>query len=108
MNFHLWPERQTRLARWFLITGWLLLIASLLVPGLDPLPGGRPCEGADFCGGGPGNNLFWNLVLPLVLLSIVISHELWRRICPLSFVSQVFAALGLQRTRPDRGANGAW
>lgn len=103
LNFHLWPERQTRLARWFLITGWLLLITSLLLPGLDPLPGGRPCEGADFCGGGPGNNLFWNLVLPLVLLSIVISHELWRRICPLSFVSQLSGALGLQRTRKGPG-----
>jgi hypothetical protein len=98
LNFPLWPERQARLARWILITGWLLLIASLVVPGLNPLPPDRPCEGAAFCGGGAGNNLFWNLVLPLVLLSIVISHELWRRICPLSFVSQLAGALGRQRT----------
>ncbi|MEA5413677.1 cyclic nucleotide-binding domain-containing protein [Synechococcus sp. BA-132 BA5] len=80
-----------------------MLITSLLLPGLNPLPGERPCEGADFCGGGPGNNLFWNLILPLVLLSIVVSHELWRRICPLSFVSQLCGALGLQRTRKGPG-----
>ncbi len=96
-NFSLWPERHAHLARWLLITGWLLLIGSLLVPGLNPLPPDRACEGADYCGGGPGNDIFWNRVLPLVLLSIVISHELWRRICPLSFVSQLFAALGRQR-----------
>ncbi len=103
LNFYLWPERQARLARWFLIAGWLLLITSLLVPGLNPLPLDRPCEGAGYCGGGPGNNLFWNLLLPLVLLSIVISHELWRRICPLSFVSQLFGTLGQQRTEKGLG-----
>lgn len=108
LNFHLWPERQARLARWFLIARWLLLIASLLFPGLNPLQAERPCEGADFCGSGPGNNLFWNLILPLVLLSIVISHDLWRRICPLSFVSQLVGALGRQRTGKGPGGKRAW
>jgi len=32
----------------------------------------------------------------------VLSHELWRRICPLAFVSQLARALGRQRTRPGR------
>ncbi|MEO1004201.1 MAG: cyclic nucleotide-binding domain-containing protein [Cyanobacteria bacterium J06638_7] len=32
-----------------------------------------------------------------MLLTIVLSHELWRRICPLSFVSQLFGALKWQR-----------
>lgn len=52
----------------------------------------------------PGNRLFLGTVVPTgVLLIGVISHELWRRICPLSFVSQLARSLGWQRTRPGKG-----
>jgi len=81
------PEQQLRLVRWALLTGWLLLILSLLLP----------LEGQ------PGNRLFWGTVVPVGLLLIgVCSHELWRRVCPLAFVSQLARALGWQRSRPGR------
>lgn len=82
------PERQVQLVRWSLLLGWLLLIASLLLPAFS-LPA--------------GNRLFWGTVVPSgVLLIGVFSHELWRRICPLAFVSQLARALGRQRSRPGR------
>jgi len=41
----------------------------------------------------PGNRLFWGAVVPsVVLLIAVVSHELWRRICPLAFVFQLARA----------------
>jgi hypothetical protein len=81
-------ERHARLLRWLLITGWLALIASLLLPA-SPVP---------------GNRIFWGTVVPSGLLVIAaISHELWRRLCPLAFASQLAHALGLQRSRPGKG-----
>jgi hypothetical protein len=45
-----------------------------------------------------GTTLFWGLVVPLaIFILLVFGHELWRRICPLSFLSQIPRALGLQR-----------
>lgn len=47
-----------------------------------------------------GAHFFWGLLIPLVpLFLMVFGHEAWRRICPLSFFSQVPRALGIQRTR---------
>jgi hypothetical protein len=103
--FNVWPERQAQLARWALIVGWLGLIVLLLVPELGGtlrLP--AACAELPICRAGLGNDLFWNLGLPLVLVCVVASHELWRRICPLSFVSQLARALGVQRSVPK--ANG--
>lgn len=81
-------ERHARLLRWLLISGWLALIVSLLIPA-SPLP---------------GNRIFWGTVVPSGLLLIAaLSHELWRRLCPLAFASQLAHALGLQRSRPGRG-----
>jgi hypothetical protein len=34
-SFQLWPEPHLRVTRWALLTGWILLIARLLLPGLD-------------------------------------------------------------------------
>ena len=89
-------------ARWALLLGWLLLIVLLLRPPLQAP--GRPalCDALTICSPSLGNDLFWNIGLPLVLLCVVLSHELWRRICPLSFVSQLARALGRQRTVPGR------
>jgi len=101
-------EGQLHVMRWCLLVGWLLLIASLLIPAIDA-PGWMlpacPPELAATCLGHrqPGIRLFWGTVVPLGLLLIgVVSHELWRRICPLAFVSQLARALGRQRTRPGR------
>lgn len=100
-----WPERQAHLARWMLLGGWLLLILSLLVSpwaSWDPWVGRlASCPPGEVCAlhDHDGNRLFWGVVVPAGLLMIVVfSHELWRRLCPLSFVSQLFRALGLQRT----------
>lgn len=103
-------ERVAHGLRWLLLLGWLLLLVSLLLPPelLVPLPGqvapcvsGLACELHD----NDGNRLFWGAVVPIGLLVIVgLSHEAWRRLCPLSFVSQLFRALGWQRT--VRGRNG--
>ncbi|MFM8259796.1 MAG: cyclic nucleotide-binding protein, partial [Vulcanococcus sp.] len=102
------PEQQLRLVRWALLIGLLLLIVSLLVPAVtlpaDLVP---PCSAVfdPDCQlhQQPGNRLFWGTVVPVgVLLIGVVSHELWRRICPLAFVSQLARALGRQRSRPGR------
>jgi hypothetical protein len=100
--FNTWPERQARLGRWALLLGWLALIALPLLP--ISRDGRRPeiCATTPICGDGLSTDLFWNLGLPLVLVCVVLSHELWRRICPLSFVSQLPRALGWQRTVPGR------
>jgi len=80
-----------RWLRWTLLGGWLLLILSLLWP----VAAGLPQH--------PGNRVFWGTVVPVGLLLIgVASHEIWRRICPLAFVSLLPRALGRQRTRPGR------
>jgi hypothetical protein len=100
--FNTWPKRQARLGRWALLLGWLGLIALPLLP--INRDGRRPeiCDAFPICGDGLATDLFWNLGLPLVLVGVVLSHELWRRICPLSFVSQLARALGWQRTLPGR------
>ena len=102
------PEHSLRLVRWALLLGWLLLIASLLLP-VIALPDTLvpPCVSlADVdcrLHQQPGNRLFWGTVVPVgVLLIGVLSHELWRRVCPLAFVSQLARSLGWQRSRPGR------
>ncbi|MFN9645420.1 MAG: 4Fe-4S binding protein [Cyanobacteriota bacterium] len=82
-------ERHARLLRWLLISGWLALILSLLLPA-SPLP---------------GNRIFWGTVVPGGLLVIAaLSHEIWRRLCPLAFASRLAQALGMQRSRPGKGS----
>ncbi len=106
--FNRLPEQQLRLVRWALLIGWLLLIASLLLPAISlPQAWLPPCppDPGVHCQlhRQPGNRLFWGTVVPVGLLLIgMISHELWRRICPLAFVSQLARALGRQRSRPGR------
>ena len=104
-------ERHAHALRWLLLLGWLGLIGSLLLsPWLnsDLIPGRlASCAAGGSCNlhHHDGNRLFWGMVVPLGLLMIVaMSHELWRRLCPLAFVSQLFRALGLQRT--GRGPGG--
>ena len=88
--FSEWPEKNLHWVRWGLLLGWCRLIASLVIPFI---PWDTQWS---------GNRVFWGMVVPAGLLLIVISHELWRRICPLAFVSQIFRALNWQRTVPGR------
>ena len=47
-----------------------------------------------------GAKIFWGMIIPsAVMLLLVLGHETWRRICPLSFLSQIPRNLGKQRTR---------
>jgi CRP-like cAMP-binding protein len=47
-----------------------------------------------------GARIFWGMVVPCsILILVVLGHETWRRICPLSFLSQIPRALGIQRRR---------
>ena len=105
--FSQWPERQARLVRWVLLIGWLLLIISLLLPISMPENLVPECRAANLhclLHHQPGNRLFWGVVVPSgVLIIVLLSHELWRRICPLAFASQLFRALGRQRTQPGKG-----
>lgn len=108
------PERQMHWVRWVLTIGWLLVIASLFY---DPwtaaltepdhpwsplrLTGqciqvqGRCVEEQPY----PiGATLFWGAIVPSgIFILLVFGHELWRRICPLSFLSQIPRGLGKQR-----------
>ena len=97
------PEKQAIIVRWILLVCWLLLIISLFIPALGSLQiAAEKCvKGGIDCGyhQQPGNQLFWGIGVPsLLLILIVLSHEFWRRICPLAFVSQIFRILGWQRT----------
>ena len=110
------PERQMRFVRGWLFLGWMVLLLSLIwdpltIHLIDP---GNP-ESLLSLGDEPvyvqgelvtpeaeplGTTLFWALIVPLVpLFLLVFGHETWRRICPLSFVSQIPRMLGLQRHR---------
>lgn len=105
--------------RWLLTSAWLLIIGSLF---FDPftarltrpdhpwsplrLPAtcvevqGRCLAEAPY----PlGTTLFWGAVVPAaIFILLVFGHEFWRRICPLSFLSQIPRALGWQRQTEKR------
>lgn len=102
------------LVRWALTTGWLLIILSLLHDPFTPrftepdhpwsplrLPESCVTVQGTCLSETPyplGTTLFWGLVVPSgIFILLVFGHELWRRICPLSFLSQIPRALGLQR-----------
>ncbi len=109
------PERAMHRLRWVLTGGWLLLIASLFYDPISPLltrPEAswsplrlRPEECIavqqqclDLEPYTLGPPIFWGAIVPsAILILLVFGHELWRRICPLSFLSQLPRALGIQR-----------
>ena len=112
-------ERRMHGVRWLLTTGWLLIIGSLL---FDPFTARftapdhpwSPLRLSGTCVEVQGRclvetpyplgtTLFWGAVVPsAIFLLLVFGHELWRRICPLSFLSQIPRALGLQRQTAKR------
>ena len=106
------PERTLHLVRWALAIGWLILILSLFY---DPISAQLTQPGSLF---GPatatfefqgefrpftpyplGARIFWGMIVPgSIITLLVFGHEAWRRICPLSFISQIPRALGWQRS----------
>lgn len=108
------PEQRMHWIRWILTVGWLLIIASLFY---DPWTSTfttsdhpwSPLRLPDTCiqvqgeclSEQPyplGTTIFWGAIVPsAIFILLVFGHELWRRICPLSFLSQIPRALGWQR-----------
>ena len=108
-------EKQMQHFRWLLTTGWLLLIFSLfydpyslkltevnlewsifrlntdecvLIQGVCSQENPYPV----------GVAVFWGIIVPsAIFIFLVFGHDLWRRVCPLSFLSQIPKALGIQR-----------
>lgn len=107
------PERYMHFIRWGLTVGWLILIVSLFY---DPIsatltePNGL-FAAATTCSNFQGEcrkitpyplgaRIFWGMVVPTSIITLLVfGHEAWRRICPLSFLSQIPRALGWQRKR---------
>jgi hypothetical protein len=108
-------EKRMHLIRWLTTSGWLLLIASLFYDPISPwltLPEqlfsplrieptvcvevqGKCLEERPYA---LGATSFWGLVVPMsIFILSIFGHELWRRICPLSFLSQLPRSLGLSR-----------
>ena len=100
--------------RWILTSAWLVIIASLFydpwTPGLtEPDHPWSPLRLTDSCILVQGQclieqpyplatTLFWGAIVPgSIFILLVLGHEVWRRICPLSFLSQIPRALGWQR-----------
>jgi len=109
------PERLMHHVRWVLTSAWLLLIVSLFYDPLSPwltqpsnidsplridpdvcvMVQGNCLEELPYALGAP---IFWGLVVPSsIFILLVFGHDLWRRICPLSFLSQIPRALGWER-----------
>lgn len=104
-------ERRMHLIRWILTIAWLLIIASLFYDPWTPqftVPNHpwSPLRLIDSCISVQGNclveqpyaigtTIFWGAVVPAaIFILLVFGHEVWRRICPLSFLSQIPRALG--------------
>ena len=118
-------ERQAHLARWILTIGWLILIVSLFYDPVSALltqpentssPLRLNLENCVIVQGeclvevpyALGAPIFWGMVVPsAIFILLVFGHEFWRRICPLSFMSQLSRAMGWQRhkktTNPKTG-----
>jgi hypothetical protein len=109
-------EKHMHYVRWILTVAWAGLIGSLFY---DPLsfqltdahnllsPFHIQSDCINFQGAclhpspyDMGPRIFWGMVIPsAIVLLLLFGHELWRRICPLSFIAQLPRALGLQHKR---------
>lgn len=104
-------ELKMRKVRWFLTINWLILIFSLFYDPVSPLltdptntlsplkirtdvcvlVQGKCLEETAYALGAP---IFWGVVIPSsIFILLIFGHELWRRICPLAFLSQISRAL---------------
>ncbi len=116
------PEKQMHLVRWLLAIGWLVVIFSLFYDPITPLLTDPNNLGSPFrlkpdlisdancvklqgeCLEQPvyamGARVFWAMIVPTgIFVLMILGHEVWRRVCPLSFLSQIPRALGIQRKR---------
>ncbi len=101
--------------RWIVTAAWLTLIASLIYDPLTPWLT-QPDNFLSPLRIDPaicvqvqgkclpqqpypiGTTIFWGAVVPsAIFILLIFGHEFWRRICPLSFLSQLPRALGWQR-----------
>jgi len=116
-------EKTLHRVRWTLTLGWLVLIASMFYDPITPIAThpesywspfrldpnmyldpercvkvqGK-CVPEQIFAMGP--LMWWAMIVPSgIFILLVFGHEFWRRICPLSFVSQIPRALGIQRKR---------
>ncbi|MDJ0688827.1 MAG: 4Fe-4S binding protein [Xenococcaceae cyanobacterium MO_188.B32] len=116
-------EKQMHRVRWLLTIGWLLLIVLFIYDPISPwltephntLSPFR--KDPTICIKLQGicieeiphsiaAQVFWAAIVPLaIIILLVFGHELWRRICPLSFLSQLPRALGIQRKHKRIDAN---
>ena len=111
------PEKNMRIVRALLASGWLLLIASLFWDPITPELTRPDNIASPFRLSGKsvevqghilseqayamGNRFFWTMLIPLLpIFLLVFGHEAWRRICPLSFISQLPRYLNWQRKKP--------
>jgi hypothetical protein len=107
-------EQRMHWLRWILTIAWLLIIASLFYDPwtsvlTEPNHPWSPLRLPDNCISVQGEclveqpyplgtTLFWGAIVPsAIFILLVFGHEVWRRICPLSFLSQIPRALGKQR-----------
>jgi FHA domain/Cyclic nucleotide-binding domain len=119
-------EKQMHLVRWFLVVGWILLVLSAFYDPIslwltDPASLWSPVHiNVDRCvlvqdkclpqsSYVMAPRIFWGIVVPAgVIILLVGGHEVWRRICPLYFISQIPRRLGLQRKKdkvnPETGS----
>lgn len=114
---HKVSEKTMHGVRWVLTLGWFLLIASLFY---DPITSmwTQPDNLASPFRIDPNRCIairnhclpqipfamsaliWWAMIVPAaIFILLVFGHEFWRRICPLSFLSQIPRALGIQRKR---------
>jgi hypothetical protein len=118
------PEQQMHRVRWLLTIGWWILIVSLFYDPIsdqltDPSHAWSPFHPSTDClfqgqnlvltAYPMGARIFWSMVIPSVIVTLLMfGHDVWRRICPLSFMSQIPRALGWRRRRrvvnPSTGA----
>lgn len=114
---HQVPEQTMHRVRWLLTLGWLLLIASLFYDPITPAFTAPENLASPFhvnlqqcikvretCLSQSSFSMsaliWWAMIVPCgIFILLVLGHEFWRRICPLSFLSQVPRALGIQRRR---------
>ncbi len=110
-------EKTMHGVRWVLVSGWLLLIFSLIYDPITPyftspdnfaspfrLDVNQCIQVRQTCLSqqpyAMGTLIWWAMIVPAgIFILLVFGHEFWRRICPLSFISQVPRALGIQRRR---------
>ncbi|MGV0027203.1 hypothetical protein [Phormidesmis priestleyi] len=114
---HKVSEKTMHRVRWLLTLGWLLLIASLFydpitIAWTDASNLSSPFRvNLDQCikirktclpqsSFSMSALIWWAMIVPSgIFILLVFGHEFWRRICPLSFMSQIPRALGIQRRR---------